>query len=234
MDSEGVQQAAAMNGSTDEKNKLDLALRLGLPDNGENPPKDQGQQFDPALLATDNNVDLSHLALRSQGEKDNHVPHGGVHINADALPLELGIHDYYANPTKHCASSTGIDLSPNNPPVFPGWPLMVVSNTSNLFVDISQENNMVLGTSSSFGRPPKLPIRRRRQGHDATDNSTNRCANPLCNATTSPMWRRGPLGPKTLCNACGIKYRKEEEKRRTQAIMMQLHELATARHKPAA
>lgn len=66
MDSEGVQQAAAMNGSADEKNKLDLELRLGLPDTGENPPKDQGQQFDLTLLATDNYADLSHLALRSQ------------------------------------------------------------------------------------------------------------------------------------------------------------------------
>ncbi|KAJ8759996.1 hypothetical protein K2173_010852 [Erythroxylum novogranatense] len=37
-----------------------------------------------------------------------------------------------------------------------------------------------------------------------------RCANHLCNTNVTPLWRRGPLGRRTLCNACGIKYRKEE------------------------
>ncbi|CAN1196768.1 GATA transcription factor 29 [Linum perenne] len=39
-----------------------------------------------------------------------------------------------------------------------------------------------------------------------------RCS--LCNTFETPMWRRGPLGPKELCNACGIKFRKEEERKR--------------------
>nr|CAD1845011.1 unnamed protein product [Ananas comosus var. bracteatus] len=26
----------------------------------------------------------------------------------------------------------------------------------------------------------------------------------------TPLWRTGPDGPKSLCNACGIRYRKEE------------------------
>ncbi|CAJ2631724.1 GATA transcription factor 16-like protein [Trifolium pratense] len=29
-----------------------------------------------------------------------------------------------------------------------------------------------------------------------------------CKATKTPLWRGGPNGPKTLCNACGIRYRK--------------------------
>ncbi|KAJ3334385.1 hypothetical protein HDU76_000078 [Blyttiomyces sp. JEL0837] len=29
-----------------------------------------------------------------------------------------------------------------------------------------------------------------------------------CNANTTPMWRSGPLGPKTLCNACGVRWTK--------------------------
>ncbi|KAH9992764.1 hypothetical protein BJV74DRAFT_395965 [Russula compacta] len=29
-----------------------------------------------------------------------------------------------------------------------------------------------------------------------------------CNATSTPEWRRGPLGPRTLCNACGLVYAK--------------------------
>lgn len=30
-----------------------------------------------------------------------------------------------------------------------------------------------------------------------------RCAH--CNTQTTPLWRNGPDGPKTLCNACGVR-----------------------------
>nr|KYP71287.1 GATA transcription factor 16 [Cajanus cajan] len=30
-----------------------------------------------------------------------------------------------------------------------------------------------------------------------------------CKTTKTPLWRGGPAGPKTLCNACGIRYRKK-------------------------
>lgn len=28
-----------------------------------------------------------------------------------------------------------------------------------------------------------------------------------CGAEKTPQWRAGPLGPKTLCNACGVRYK---------------------------
>ncbi|KAF6173628.1 hypothetical protein GIB67_022987 [Kingdonia uniflora] len=31
-----------------------------------------------------------------------------------------------------------------------------------------------------------------------------------CKTFKTPLWRSGPEGPKTLCNACGIKYRKRK------------------------
>ncbi|KAA8499761.1 GATA transcription factor 9 [Porphyridium purpureum] len=33
-----------------------------------------------------------------------------------------------------------------------------------------------------------------------------RCAH--CSASDTPLWRVGPSGPKTLCNACGLRWRK--------------------------
>ncbi|MCD7472691.1 hypothetical protein HAX54_014019 [Datura stramonium] len=30
-----------------------------------------------------------------------------------------------------------------------------------------------------------------------------------CHTTRTPLWRSGPSGPKSLCNACGIKYNKK-------------------------
>lgn len=32
-----------------------------------------------------------------------------------------------------------------------------------------------------------------------------KCAH--CEVTKTPQWREGPMGPKTLCNACGVRYR---------------------------
>ncbi|KAK4271171.1 hypothetical protein QN277_019903 [Acacia crassicarpa] len=39
------------------------------------------------------------------------------------------------------------------------------------------------------------------------------CTNYKCRTRNTPMWRRGPLGPKTLCNACGIQYKKQVSSR---------------------
>ncbi|KAF3452607.1 hypothetical protein FNV43_RR03040 [Rhamnella rubrinervis] len=53
----------------------------------------------------------------------------------------------------------------------------------------------------------------RRQRRSGVVDPNKRCTNYNCATGTTPMWRRGPLGPKSLCNACGIKYRKQEEKK---------------------
>ncbi|KAI8371094.1 hypothetical protein BD560DRAFT_396068 [Blakeslea trispora] len=34
-----------------------------------------------------------------------------------------------------------------------------------------------------------------------------------CGTTSSPEWRKGPQGPKTLCNACGLRWAKKNKKR---------------------
>nr|XP_043618569.1 GATA transcription factor 19 [Erigeron canadensis] len=41
-------------------------------------------------------------------------------------------------------------------------------------------------------------------------DSLRRCAN--CDTTSTPLWRNGPRGPKSLCNACGIRFKKEERR----------------------
>ncbi|KAL6204013.1 hypothetical protein ACLB2K_021283 [Fragaria x ananassa] len=44
------------------------------------------------------------------------------------------------------------------------------------------------------------------------------CSNFNCRAAATPMWRTGPLGPKSLCNACGIKYRKLKLKEKQREV----------------
>ncbi|OEL17204.1 hypothetical protein BAE44_0021776 [Dichanthelium oligosanthes] len=48
-----------------------------------------------------------------------------------------------------------------------------------------------------------------RTDHDAL-LMDRRCAN--CGTSSTPLWRNGPRGPKSLCNACGIRFKKEERR----------------------
>ncbi|KAK9666085.1 hypothetical protein RND81_14G159500 [Saponaria officinalis] len=63
-------------------------------------------------------------------------------------------------------------------------------------------------TSSSSGQNPglKKPVKRREAGPGPdTDGEARRCLH--CAAEKTPQWRTGPMGPKTLCNACGVRYK---------------------------
>ena len=44
-------------------------------------------------------------------------------------------------------------------------------------------------------------------------NKTKVCF--VCNTHKSPLWRTGPLGQNTLCNACGIRYKRINNTRST-------------------
>ncbi|KAF8039834.1 hypothetical protein BT93_B2142 [Corymbia citriodora subsp. variegata] len=59
--------------------------------------------------------------------------------------------------------------------------------------------------SSLHEKPGDTAKRRRRKEEDQQPDQPRRCVH--CAATESPMWRAGPMGPKTLCNACGIRYK---------------------------
>ncbi|XP_074307570.1 uncharacterized protein LOC141642625 [Silene latifolia] len=44
--------------------------------------------------------------------------------------------------------------------------------------------------------------------HEANNNINGIRMCTDCHTTTTPLWRSGPQGPKSLCNACGIRQRK--------------------------
>ncbi|GER55440.1 GATA transcription factor [Striga asiatica] len=49
----------------------------------------------------------------------------------------------------------------------------------------------------------KPPVKRRRKAPE--EDAGRRCTH--CQVSKTPQWRTGPLGPKTLCNACGVRFK---------------------------
>ncbi|OWM66377.1 GATA transcription factor 19 [Punica granatum] len=80
------------------------------------------------------------------------------------------------------------------------------SSISNFCWDILQTTKH--GAPSSGSQSNKSAGRGNSSGGDPL--LARRCAN--CDTTSTPLWRNGPRGPKSLCNACGIRFKKEERR----------------------
>ncbi|XVF04589.1 hypothetical protein REPUB_Repub05bG0097200 [Reevesia pubescens] len=241
-------QAAGMNGHNNNHNvgnRVDLTLKLGLPDCDQNSALSQLRQYhaNPASMAPNHAANLSfsgpntqqglnQLGMVNQGTmvqgqqgfngsqyawpshqmaSNIHNMNSGNALNQFSGP-SLGFPSYDTNsynsfaPTHqhhhHHQMTSPISVPPNS------YTLLDVPPRR-----IANQEQRELGSSYASGSSSGKRGQRRQRGGNYNDPN-KRCTNYNCNTNDTPMWRKGPLGPKTLCNACGIKYRKEEEKRR--------------------
>lgn len=84
---------------------------------------------------------------------------------------------------------------------------------SMIFTFNTMEHNNPLEFSTTSGKSKELQDRTSKAGL---------CV--FCQATQSPEWRNGPQGPRTLCNRCGLRYKREQK----QAAAYAEKELLTA------
>lgn len=77
------------------------------------------------------------------------------------------------------------------------WPLSESSTSSSSSSATFRTYSDVTHSAESFMRKP--PAKKQKQ------QSGRRCSHCLVHQT--PQWRTGPLGAKTLCNACGVRYK---------------------------
>ncbi|KAI5477837.1 GATA transcription factor [Pseudohyphozyma bogoriensis] len=75
------------------------------------------------------------------------------------------------------------------------------------YLDGLRPNRGSVYSARSGGRAGSASSRASR----ASSTSGRTCAN--CGRPDSPEWRLGPTGPKTLCNACGLRWAKSEKER---------------------
>ncbi|KAF5745419.1 GATA transcription factor 5-like [Tripterygium wilfordii] len=69
---------------------------------------------------------------------------------------------------------------------------------------------LLVTNEPGFDKPPakklkKAPAAQRTMGLTWAGQFQRRCSH--CQVQKTPQWRTGPLGPKTLCNACGVRYK---------------------------
>ncbi|KAL8483313.1 hypothetical protein ACS0TY_026121 [Phlomoides rotata] len=64
----------------------------------------------------------------------------------------------------------------------------------------SRSKNRRRKRTTGFGQMPSQQVRSSNRA-----GLGRRCSH--CQADKTPQWRAGPLGPKTLCNACGVRYK---------------------------
>ncbi|XP_027361741.1 GATA transcription factor 5-like isoform X2 [Abrus precatorius] len=82
----------------------------------------------------------------------------------------------------------------------PLWPLASPS-----FTDSSTATTATSSSSSSSSFPSMKKPKKKTSSESATTQAPRRCSH--CGVQKTPQWRTGPLGPKTLCNACGVRYK---------------------------
>ncbi|XP_058727109.1 putative GATA transcription factor 22 [Vicia villosa] len=71
--------------------------------------------------------------------------------------------------------------------------------------DINEDKAIINATASAAASTPSnegIQNERYNQGSPTARVCTE------CQTTSTPLWRSGPVGPKALCNACGIRQRK--------------------------
>ncbi|KAL1684176.1 hypothetical protein EV122DRAFT_285911 [Schizophyllum commune] len=83
-------------------------------------------------------------------------------------------------------------------------------STTPVKVSSSPEAAKMASPEASRGLPPPPAVGQSQLIH-AVEGEGQTCLG--CDATTTPEWRRGPMGPRTLCNACGLVYAKMVKRR---------------------
>ncbi|RHN82753.1 putative transcription factor C2C2-GATA family [Medicago truncatula] len=102
--------------------------------------------------------------------------------------------------------------------------MQLISSTSS-FVGENMQDSVISNKGASTEKFPDSQIAAKKQKLSSGESKKNKKTKaPLlaaldhnalglvrqcthCEATKTPQWRTGPEGPKTLCNACGVRYK---------------------------
>uniref|UniRef100_A0A2P2MJ67 GATA transcription factor n=1 Tax=Rhizophora mucronata TaxID=61149 RepID=A0A2P2MJ67_RHIMU len=99
--------------------------------------------------------------------------------------------------TESSSSSTSSSLSSSSPSS--SWPLCTKPGVT------PEPADPVCVENASAKRQKKKPALEAAAGGGGGTQQPRRCSH--CGVQKTPQWRAGPLGAKTLCNACGVRFK---------------------------
>ncbi|RGB28029.1 hypothetical protein C1646_746062 [Rhizophagus diaphanus] len=108
----------------------------------------------------------------------------------------------------------GISTGSNNPTLL-NVSLMDVDMASSLATPSSRDDNLLSTQISEPAPQPSSttttsPSKPRKKKKPKVEEEEYVCTD--CGTVESPEWRKGPQGPKTLCNACGLRWAKKAKR----------------------
>lgn len=166
----------------------------------DNPSEHQGQGYG------DQHVRQQFLDESNQQFNDHMMMAGGSDVFATPSPyrptiqsirsdmIQRSSYNPYDLESKHAVHGSTSEWASGRPPV----KMRIIRKAS---------------TNDHEGGVARKP-RRRAQAHQADESHLQQHAMGVirvcsdCNTSKTPLWRSGPRGPKSLCNACGIRQRK--------------------------
>ncbi|KAG6482625.1 GATA transcription factor 9-like isoform X1 [Zingiber officinale] len=83
------------------------------------------------------------------------------------------------------------------------WSSRLLAVSQSAFVSPSPDSELIAATPVARAPPKKAAKRKEPAGLASADG--RRCVH--CQTDKTPQWRTGPVGPKTLCNACGVRFK---------------------------
>ncbi|KAL2521245.1 GATA transcription factor 2-like [Forsythia ovata] len=122
--------------------------------------------------------------------------------DCETMNKPLFWNDYRAFPENHYREKLYLFGSPKQESEDKGK--RVLYNFSALKTDKKQANGDVYEVPYVTNKKIKR-TRSQRHLRNSSEDTTLRCTH--CQAEKTPQWRIGPLGPKTLCNACGVRFK---------------------------
>ncbi|EXB38836.1 Putative GATA transcription factor 22 [Morus notabilis] len=195
------------------------SLSLSSPNFMNIPPQDQGQFYyrEPQTIQVQE-ADHHHKLVSSGGSSDIHPPRVAEsesdHHQND-LKLSIWKSSTEDSNYDHDKSS---HVSDNNAGYSAKWMPSKMRMMRKMIVNPDQTNidhHTPLNFTHKFDQVMKRkhPASPLGTDHSSTSSSNNNNNNTIrvcadCNTTKTPLWRSGPRGPKSLCNACGIRQRK--------------------------
>ncbi|KAE9592383.1 putative transcription factor C2C2-GATA family [Lupinus albus] len=201
-------------GSVDEL--LDFSLDIGEEDDDENKNKKAFPKLDPKcsdppslspLDLDDPSPPFSEFAeeeLEWLSNKDA-FPEVETFVDLPSIQPNLSKHET-CSMLEYSTSSSNSNNSPNS--------ISLLSGYDNLNVPVrprskSRSRSRHLASNSGISSQQswwRQPINENARPEVITMSTIGRkCQH--CGAEKTPQWRAGPLGPKTLCNACGVRYK---------------------------